>query len=67
MTYARIMVTKRDSIFTVNSILAQIIIPSGFENHGHVASEVCHMCLLVLDADSLEGIPVLECWHKNSQ
>jgi hypothetical protein len=42
-------------------ILAKIIIAFSFENHGNVASEVDHMYLLVLGADSLEGKPVLEC------
>jgi hypothetical protein len=46
-------------------IVAKIIIASSFENHGNVASEVDHMCLLVLGADSLEGKPVLKCLFHN--
>jgi hypothetical protein len=66
------MATKNNTIITVKvqgimHIVAKIIITSSFENHGNVASEVHHMCFLVLGADSLEGIPVPESLHMNSQ
>jgi hypothetical protein len=49
------------------AIVAKIIIASSFENHGNVASEVDHMCLIVLGVDSLEKKPVLECLSHNGK